>query len=293
MPNDTLNLEHLRGWIGRTETRDDPLSPWAASAMAAAIRNDGDDWLFGQVLPPLWHWCYFLTAAPQNGLGPDGHPVRGSFLPPVPLPRRMWAGSQFEFLAPLRLGAPARRVSRVEDVTLKHGKSGTLVFVRVAHTYSTAGQSDTDDAPLIREWQDLVYREAAPPGAATPPPIAALASAAWREEFQPDPVLLFRYSALTFNGHRIHYDHPYATQVEGYVGLVVHGPLIAMLLLEAAQRRHPGCAVAHYAFKAVRPLICGGALRVCGATPAADGSIALWAEDGAGALLMQATMRLA
>ena len=284
------NLEHLRGWIGRTETRDDLLSPWTASAMAAAVRNDGSDWPSGRALPPLWHWCYFLPTAPQNGLGPDGHPARGGFLPPVPLPRRMWASSQLEFLAPLQLGAPARRVSRVEDVTLKHGKSGTLVFVKVTHTLQAAG---ADGAPLIREQQEIVYREAAQPGASAPPPVAPPANAQWRETLHPDPVLLFRYSALTFNSHRIHYDYPYVTQTEGYAGLVVHGPLIATLLLEAAQRQAPGRAVARYQFKAVRPLICGGALRVCGAAPDADGNIALWAEDGEGALLMQASMRLA
>jgi 3-methylfumaryl-CoA hydratase len=285
-----LDLERLRGWIGRAETRDDLLSPWTASAMAAVVRNDGSDWPPGQALPPLWHWCYFLPVAPQNSLGPDGHPARGGFLPPVPLPRRMWAGSQLEFLAPLRLGAPARRVSRVEDVTLKQGKSGTLVFVKVAHTYHAVGQ--TDGAPLIRERQDIVYREAAQPGTSSLPPVTPPANAVWREEFLPDPVLLMRYSALTFNSHRIHYDHPYVTQVEGYAGLVVHGPLIATLLLEAAQRQYPGRAVARYTFKAVRPLICGGTLRACGAAPDADGNIALWAEDGAGALLMQASIQL-
>jgi 3-methylfumaryl-CoA hydratase len=296
MSDDTVNLEHLRGWIGRAETREDLISPWTASAMAATVRNDSSDWPPGRALPPLWHWCYFLPAAPQNQLGPDGHPARGGFMPPVPLPRRMWAASQLEFFSPLRLAVPARRVSRVEDVTLKHGKSGTLVFVRVAHTYHAAGADGTDSA-LIRERQDIVYREAAQPSAVAPSPVAPSvappAQAQWGETLHPDPALLLRYSALTFNAHRIHYDYPYVTQVEGYAGLVVHGPLIATLLLEAAQRQHPGRAVARYQFKAVRPLICGGALRVCGAAPAADGDIALWAEDGKGVLLMQAALRLA
>jgi 3-methylfumaryl-CoA hydratase len=202
----------------------------------------------------------------------------------------MWAGSQLEFLAPLRLGAPARRVSRVENVTLKRGKTGALVFVKVAHTYHAAGPAG-DDVPLIREWLDLVYRAAAQPGAAAAAPVAAPTNAQWREEFHPDPTRLFRYSALTFNSHRIHYDYPYVTQVEGYAGLVVHGPLIATLLLEAALRQYPGRAVARYEFKAVRPMICGRPLRLCGAAPAADGGIALWAEDGEG-VLMQASMRL-
>jgi len=282
-----LNLDHLRSWIGRTETHEEALPPWTASALAATLRNDGQAWQAGQALPPLWYWCYFLQTAPQNGLGPDGHPARGGFLPPVPLPRRMWAGSQLEFFAPLKLGARATKTSRVADVVLKQGKGGALVFVKVQHEVHTGG------ALLLREFQDIVYREAAKPGEAAPLPQAPPAHAAWSVEHRPDPVLLFRYSALTFNGHRIHYDYPYVTQVEGYENLVVHGPLIATLLLEAAQQQHPGRAVRAYSFKAVRPLICGGLLRVRGQATQPDGSLTLWAEDGQGALLMQASARLA
>ena len=281
---EALNLEHLRSWIGRTETHDDLLSPWTASAVAATLRNDGQAWPAGQALPPLWHWCYFLPTAPQNRLGPDGHPARGGFLPPVPLPRRMFAGSQFEFFAPLRLGAPATKTSCVMDVNLKQGKGGALVFVKVRHEVHAGG------ALLLREFDDIVYREAPKPGESAPPQ-SPPANAAWTVEHLPDAPLLFRYSALTFNSHRIHYDHPYVTQVEGYADLVVHGPLIATLLLEAAQQPHPGRAVRAYSFKAVRPLICGTALRVRGHTATPDGSLTLWAEDGEGALLMQATAR--
>ena len=286
MSDETLELEHLRGWIGRTETCDDLLSPWTASAMAATVRNDGSGWPSGRALPPLWHWCYFLPTAPQNGLGPDGHPARGGFLPPVPLPRRMFAGSQFEFFEPLRLAQPATRTSRVADVNLKQGRGGALVFVKIQH------EVHAGSALLLREFDDIVYREAPKPGQSAPPPQMPPGDAAWRVEHRPDPALLFRYSALTFNSHRIHYDHPYATQVEGYENLIVHGPLIATLLLEAAQQHNPGRAVAAYSFRAVRPLTCGHLLRVCGQAAAGDGSVTLWAEDEQGALLMQASARL-
>jgi 3-methylfumaryl-CoA hydratase len=282
---EALDLDHLRSWIDRTETRDDLLSPWTASAMAATVRNDEREWQPGEALPPLWHWCFFLPTAPQIGLGPDGHPARGGFLPPVPLPRRMWAGSQLEFFAPLTLAATATRTSRVSDVSLKQGKGGALVFVKVRHEIHAGGEL------LLREFHDIVYREAPKPGESAPPRTPP-ADAAWTVEHRPDAPMLFRYSALTFNSHRIHYDYPYVTQVEGYDDLVVHGPLIATLLLEAAQQHNPGRTVQAYSFKAVRPLTCGKLLRVRGHAPQSDGSVTLWAEDAQGALLMQATARM-
>ncbi len=282
---DTPDIDHLRSWIGRTETRDDAMSPWTASALAATLRNDERAWQPGDALPPLWQWCYFLPTAPQDRLGLDGHPARGGFLPPVPLPRRMWAGSQLEFFAPLRLGQAARETTKVVDVSLKQGKAGALVFVKVEHTIH-AGET-----LLLRDAHDIVYREAARPGESAPPQ-APPADALWTVEHRPDAPLLFRYSALTFNSHRIHYDHPYVTQVEGYADLVVHGPLIATLLLEAAQKHNPGLGVRAYSFRAVRPLTCNRLLKVRGHGRQADGSVALWAEDEDGALLMQATAKL-
>ncbi|MBU1360985.1 MAG: acyl-CoA dehydrogenase, partial [Gammaproteobacteria bacterium] len=189
-----------------------------------------------------------------------------------------------EFLAPLLLGAAARRTSRVADVSLKQGKAGALVFVKVVHEFHGG------DALLLRDTQDIVYREAARPGESAPPQTPP-SDAAWTVQHHPDAPLLFRYSALTFNSHRIHYDHPYVTQVEGYDGLVVHGPLIATLLLEAAQLQNPGRAVLGFAFKAVRPLTADRLLRVRGHAVQRDGSASLWAEDEQGALLMQATAR--
>jgi 3-methylfumaryl-CoA hydratase len=286
MTTDTLNLDHLRRWSGRAETREELLAPWPATALAATLRDGDAPWRVGQALPPLWHWCYFLPAAPQNGLGPDGHPARGGYLPPVPLPRRMWAGSQFEFFAPLALGASATKTSTVADVSLKQGKGGALVFVKVRHEVHTGG------ALLLREFHDIVYREAARPGESAPPQTPP-ADAAWTVEHRPDAPLLFRYSALTFNSHRIHYDYPYVTQVEGYDNLIVHGPLIATLLLEAAQQHNPGRAVRAYSFKAIRPLTCGKRFAARGHAARPDGSVTLWAEDEQGALLMQATASLA
>ena len=279
-----IDLAHLRAWLGRTETVEQALSPWTAGALAATLRNQAGDWAVGEPLPPLWHWSGFAPAAPQNQLGPDGHPARGGFLPPVPLPRRMWAGSQLEFIAPLRVGEPARKTATVADIAVKQGKGGALVFVQVVHEVR-----DRAGALLLRDNQDIVYREAPWPGEAPAATVAPPAAPAWTVQHLPDPTLLFRYSALTFNGHRIHYDHPYATQVEGYADLVVHGPLIATLMLEAAQRHHPGRTVRAYRFKAVRPLVCNRPLVVCGHALQSDGSVALWAEDGEGALLQQAT----
>jgi 3-methylfumaryl-CoA hydratase len=296
----SIDLNLLRSWIGSVQTSDDQLCPWTASAVAATLRNDGSDWPVGHALPPLWHWCYFLPIPAQNTLGLDGHPVRGDFLPPVPLPRRMWAGSELEFLGALRLGDRARRVSTVQDVSLKHGRSGTLVFVKVEHVISVV--DGNQDTPLIREQQNIVYRDAeqSPPAAfknATTAHAEHASSkshdlaAQWSENFLPNSTLLFRYSALTFNPHRIHYDYPYATQVEGYSGLIVHGPLIATMLLEAAQRQYPQRSVVRYEFRAVKPLICGSELRISGSSIAADGRISLWAHSDQ-ELKMQASAQL-
>ena len=202
---------------GRTETRQDTVWPLLVRGMAATLGVPAPE----RELPPLWHWMLFQDWVPPEGLGPDGHPRRGGFLPPVhDLPRRMWAGGRLVFHAPLRVGEPVTRVSTILSVTEKHGASGRLVFVTVRHEIAGA------DGPAITEEQDIVYRgtraSAVKPGR-RPPPIAAARGA----EVLPDPVLLFRYSALTGNGHRIHYDAGYVRGVEGYPGLIVHGPLQA------------------------------------------------------------------
>ena len=231
------------------------------------------------------HWLYFLPRAPQSGLGPDGHALRGGFLPPVPLPRRMWAGGRLEFPGTLRIGEAMRRRSVIKDVKEKTGKSGALVFVVLRHEVSGS------DGLAVVEEQDLVYREAPDPSAAPPPPRMAPKDAAWSKTIRPDAVMLFRYSALTFNGHRIHYDRPYAVETEGYPGLVVHGPLVATLLMALCQGERPEARLTGFDFRMLGPLFDTAAFTVHGRPT--DGGADLWAADSNGALAAQATARFA
>jgi 3-methylfumaryl-CoA hydratase len=276
----------LSAWIGRTETRHDRITPTPVAALAATLDHAEAALSDGSPLPPLWHWLYFLPLHPSSALGPDGHAQRGGLLPPVPLPRRMWAGSRFEFFAPLRVGDAVARCSSVEDVQAKTGRSGTLVFVTVRHALHANGAA----APALVEWHDIVYRAARQAGDAEPAPQPAPAAAAWQRVLLPDEVLLFRYSALTFNGHRIHYDRRYVTEVEAYPGLVVHGPLIATLLLDLLHRELPAAQLLDFRFKAVRPSFDGHPLRLNGRR---DGpTVQLWAQDHEGWLTMQAAATL-
>ena len=278
----------LRAWIGRSETRHDTIVPTPVAALNATLDHPVETPATGSVLPPLWHWLYFLPLQRQSDIGADGHPRRGGFLPPVPLPRRMWAGSQFEFHAPIRVGDKVARTSTIEDVTTKEGRSGSLVFVRVRHEVRC---NDAAAAALV-EFHDIVYRDVQVPTDVPPQPQPAPAGGLWRRTIDPDPVLLFRYSALTFNGHRIHYDRSYVTEVEGYPGLVVHGPLIATLLLDLLRRERPGAEVATFRFKAIRPTFDGQPMQMHGA-PADDGlSVRLWATDHEGWLTMDASATL-
>jgi 3-methylfumaryl-CoA hydratase len=236
----------------------------------------------------LWHWLYFLPLHRQSEIGPDGHAKRGGFLPPVPLPRRMWAGSQFEFRSPIRVGDSVERTSTIADVSAKEGRTGRLVFVKVRHEVRCNGSAE----PAIIEFHDIVYREAKRPGDVEPPPQSAQTGAAWQREIVPDDVLLFRYSALTFNGHRIHYDRKYVTEVEGYPGLIVHGPLIATLLMDLVRRRLPAADIATFRFKAVRPTFDLNPFRVNGQLQDDGKTIRLWAQDHEGWLTMDATATL-
>ena len=279
----------LARWIGKTETVDDTVTATPYAALSATLDRPAERPSAGTSLPPLWHWLYFLPLYRQSEVGPDGHAKRGGFLPPVPLPRRMWAGSQFEFLQPVRVGDRIRRVSTIADVTEKSGRTGPLVFVKVRHEIIANEKSE----PSLIEFHDIVYREAPRPDDAPPPPKRAPENNAWQRHWVPDDVLLFRYSALTFNGHRIHYDRKYVTEVEGYPGLIVHGPLIATLLLDLLRWQLPDATVTRYQFRAVRPLFDINPFDVCG-EPAADGkSVRLWAKDHEGALAMEATAELA
>jgi 3-methylfumaryl-CoA hydratase len=281
----SLDIPLLQQWIDKTETQHDVIRAGMAEALAAVLDRPAPQ--AGAPLPPLWHWIYFWTIRPQAEVGPDGHPKRGGFLPPVPLPRRMWAGGRLHFNAPLPVDAAATRTSRILDVSVKQGRSGNLAFVTVQHEIAHDGMV------AITEEHDIVYRDPPQPGAAVPAPKLAPAAAAWSRTVTPDPVLLFRYSALTFNGHRIHYDRSYVTEVEGYPGLIVHGPLIATLLVDLLQRNMPDAQIAEFDFRAVGPLFDIESFQVCG-QPAADGrSVQLWAKNARGELAMQAEARFA
>ena len=283
----TVNIDHLREWQGRTESRPDVITLTPVAALSATLDREDPSLQAGDVLPPLWHWLYFLPIYRQSEVGSDGHPRRGGFLPPVPLPRRMWAGGRLQFHHPLRVGDAVSRVSTIVDVNHKEGHSGPLVFVLVRHEIRNAA------GVALTEEHDIVYRDNPGPGAAVPKPQAAPGDHAWAREIHPDPVLLFRFSALTFNGHRIHYDRPYANGVEGFPGLVVHGPLIATLLMDLLRRNLPEARVARFAFRAVRPLFDIAPFSVCGKVEADGKTVRLWAKDAAGSLTMDASATLA
>lgn len=281
-----MDPSDLRSWIGRTDARADQVTPAPIAALAATLDRDEPFPEAGDPLPPLWHWLYFLPIHRASDIGSDGHAKRGGFLPPVQLPRRMFAGARFWFDRPIRVGETITRRSRIADVSCKDGRSGPLVFVVARHEISGPG------GVAVVEEQDIVYRSGPVPGASPPPPEAAPNDAVWRREVRPDEVLLFRYSALTFNGHRIHYDRRYATEVEGYPGLVVHGPLIATMLLELLRQNLPGAVVTEFSFRAVRPIFDVGPFLVCGRRDTATAA-RLWTADAEGALAMHATATLA
>jgi len=233
-------------WVGRIEEAADVVTSRQVRQMAATLGTGAFEVQDGAPLPPLWHWMGWLPETPMTGLGSDGHPARGGFLPPVPLERRMWAGGRLTFHAPLRIGHPMQRRSEILKVSEKTGTTGRMVFVTVGH------QTHGPDGLAVEEEQDIVY-VAMPDRFAPPPPVAAPPDALWSDPVAMNTVRLFRFSALTFNAHRIHFDLPYATEVEKYPGLVVHGPMQAMLLLQAARARRTGDP-ARFRFRGVRPL---------------------------------------
>jgi 3-methylfumaryl-CoA hydratase len=293
-----VSVEAWRAWIGRREEAEDFISPAPLARLAATLDHSRPPWQ-PDVLPPLGHWLFFLPHAVQSEIDSDGHPRRGGFLPPVDLPRRMWAGGSVEWLAPIRVGGRVRRISTIADVVHKAGQSGDLVFVKILHEISVA----PDASPAIREEQDIVYRGAPPPGAPTPGAAAAVGSgkrasgpsvparAQWCRTIAPDPVLLFRFSALTFNGHRIHYDREYCRTVEGYPGLVVHAPLTAVLLMDLFLRQHPTAQARRFTYQAHRPLFDTSPFVVNGAEQAA-GRASVWATDQVGAVAMTGEVEL-
>jgi itaconyl-CoA hydratase/mesaconyl-C4 CoA hydratase len=258
-------------WLGRTERSSDLLSENLLKRVAATFDQEMPG--MGAPLPALWHWCFFQDPVGGPSLGVDGHPQRGSFLPEADGRNRMWAGSRVEFIEPLQTGQHAARSSKILHIEEKIGRSGKLLFVTVSHEYSQNGYV------RVREQQDIVYREPTPPKLHSD---EVIQHGQWNERITPTPTLLFRYSAATFNGHRIHYDLSYATEVEGYAGLVVHGPLIATLSLNAFIRANPDAKVRKFSFRNVRPLVLPDAFDVGGQVTAV-GTASLWAGNRAGA----------
>ncbi len=277
---DEIDIAELESWVGNERMDEDVLTMAPARGMCALLDWPAEALGPDSPLPLAWHWLYFKPAARRSTLGPDGHEKRGDFLPPIPLPRRMWAGGRLRFPGTLRLGERVQRRSTIASIRSKEGRSGSLIFVRVRHEITN------ERGVAIEEDQDLVYRDAsgAGGGSSKPPPEPA----EWSESFVADAVTLFRFSALTFNSHRIHYDHPYVTGVEGYPDLVVHGPLIALLLLDAGARRADGPPDT-FSYRAVSPLFSGEKFTIAGRASAED-ETEVWAAHPERGLAMRATL---
>jgi 3-methylfumaryl-CoA hydratase len=279
---DKPDIDHLRQWIGRSTQASDIVTAQLVKGLRATLFMEIGDPRPGDAAPWTVHWCLAQPVYPMSELSPDGHPTRGGFLPPVPLPRRMWAGGELEFFDALRVGDETTRTSRIADVTMKTGSTGVLCFVSVDHLVTTPRGT------ALRERQDIVYRDissapAAAPAKPAPPPPAAK----HRETHMADPVLLFRYSALTFNGHRIHYDRDYVTKVEGYPGLIVHGPLQAALLIELAAKLRGGKPPATFVYRGLQPLFDGSEFSV-NASDISTG-LDLWTANAKGEPTMRGT----
>ena len=274
-------------WLGKTESSTEVIGPNPLRGFAALLDRPATPAAAGSPLPPLWHWLYFLEMTPQSELAPDGHARKGGFLPPIELPRRMWAGSRFRFHHPLRIGETVTKRSRIDSIDFKQGRSGRLAFVEVGHEY------DSPRGLAFSERHDIVYREARSTDASGPAPRPAQTELDFVRETRAGAIALFRYSALTYNAHRIHYDRDYVREVEGYPGLLVHGPLLATLLIDEFLRRFPGRPVREYSFRVVHPVFDRETFRLCGREPDAAGHTELWVANEAGALCLQGKARLA
>ncbi|MFP7571804.1 MaoC family dehydratase N-terminal domain-containing protein [Marivita sp. S2033] len=273
-----LDIDHLRQWIGREQIDTEMLTPTLVRQFNATFDRCGDV-KTGDVAPLLIHFCLTQPISPQSELGPDGHPARGGFLPPVPLPRRMWAGGAFEFHGDIRVGERVERRSTIRDVTLKHGRAGPLCFVSVEHEISSNGRA------ALTERQDIVYRDVPPPGQPAIKPADPAPLGTHSRQIEPTATLLFRYSALTFNGHRIHYDKPYVTEIEGYPGLIVHGPMQATLLCQTAADLR-GTPPKSFEFRSVSPIFDNANFTVNAAEE--EGGLKLWIARVGGPVAMEA-----
>ncbi|MCP4487671.1 MAG: acyl-CoA dehydrogenase [Gammaproteobacteria bacterium] len=274
-----LDADHLKRWVGNTESAEETISAEPLQRMRAMLDRDPGEIKAGEPVPALWHWAYFLHPIRASELGRDGHAALGDFMPPVPLPRRMWAGGQFSFKKALKVGDYARRQSTVRDVNVKHGLSGRLCFVEVEHCIFVGRDL------RFSEIHNIVYRGAKIPGEEDMQPPEAPQDAQWSHEVVPTSTLLFRYSALTFNAHRIHYDLDFCRNQEGYPGLVLHGPLTATLLLEFAMEENPGRQISSYEFRAISPLYADAPFTLNGRMQ--DGNARMWATNADGRLAME------
>lgn len=280
-----IDIEYLKQWEGKQETAEDDITLFSARALAAALDNDVLPEK-GDALPLFWEWMYFLPTPRARDTGKDGHPDKGGFLPPVPLPRRMWAAGEVERHRALVIGESASRTSTIESVELKSGSTGTLVFVNVRHDISQSGEL------CISQVQNIVYREQPGERSELPPGKPAPQDADFRKTISPDPVLLFRFSALTYNGHRIHYDRDYAVEEELYPALVVHGPLLVTLLLELQRKYLTDSEIRKFRFRATRPTFDSANFSIAGKCE--EGSVlSLWSADDGGNVCMTIKAELA
>lgn len=280
----TIDIARLQEWIGRSQSNGETVTGLQAEQLAALFDRESPP-RQGDAVPGLWHWANAFPPQRQSLIGPDGHPVRGGFLPPVPLPRRMWAGGEVTFQRSIRVDALLRRNSTIRSVTLKEGGSGPLVFVQVQHEISDR------EGPAISEIQNIVYRDDPPPGQPAPKGKPAPLDADHSQPWHPDEVALFRYSAATFNGHRIHYDLPYTREVEGYPGLVVQGPFAATMLLSVLAEQ-TGRQVASFSYRGMKPLFAGDALTIA-LKATGEGRYTVWAADGGSEIGMLAEVLVA
>ncbi len=276
-------MDDFAGWVGRSREQEDEITRPALRRIAAMLDLPDMEFPAGAALPPHWYAMFFPEIARQSELGEDGHPRRGDFLPPIPLPRRMFAGRRVRFHDTLRVGDVAIKRSTITAVTPKTGRSGAMVFVTIEHSFIVSGR-----VVLIEE-QDVVYRDAPNPGtpATAPAPVPAVPD--WSRQVQPTTKLIFRYSAITYNGHRIHYDADYTRGSEGYPGLVVNGGLSLLLLLQSAVFEL-GRTPTALAVRNLRPLFAADPVTLAG-TGIVDGRAAAWVADAKGALAVSAELQ--
>ncbi|MCP4790550.1 MAG: acyl-CoA dehydrogenase [Gammaproteobacteria bacterium] len=273
-------MTDVMSWIGKQEIVQEQLDPQRVRQLATTL-NRPMKCQVGEQLPALWHWIITVAAIPIDQLGRDGHAQKGLFLPPVDLPRRMWAGGRFEFRQALTLGEQVTRTSTIEDIQYKQGRSGELAFVTVSH------RMEDGLGGYVYEEHDIVYRQDAKPkgpASVANEPLLDAQQSQWQMTIKADPVMLFRYSALTFNGHRIHYDREYAA-FEGYAGLVVHGPMVATYMLELVREHLPRSKITQFAFRALRPIVDYQAFTVHGCQQGSK--VLVWATDDLGQRAMQ------